>query len=71
VGAPERLVLRWRVNPNRRPTEIEIRFVAEEGRTRVDLEHRGWDVADDVEGREMYSDGWDKVLAGYRAALDS
>jgi hypothetical protein len=42
---PRRFVLRWRVNPKRAPTEIEVRFTAEDGRTRVDLEHRGWDEA--------------------------
>jgi hypothetical protein len=65
---PERFVLRWRVNPERSPTEVEVRFTPEDGRTRVDLEHRGWD---DAEGRAMYNGGWDKVLAGYVAAFQS
>jgi uncharacterized protein YndB with AHSA1/START domain len=68
---PRRLVLRWRVNPKRVPTEIEVLFTPDEGRTRVDLEHRGWDEAQDAEGREMYNGGWDKVLAGYVAAFQS
>jgi uncharacterized protein YndB with AHSA1/START domain len=59
---PRRLVLRWRVNPDRGPTEIEVRFSAEGDRTRVDLEHRGWD---DPEGRANYATGWDPVLARY------
>jgi uncharacterized protein YndB with AHSA1/START domain len=65
---PERFVLRWRVNPERSPTEVEVRFTPEGGRTRVDLEHRGWD---DAEGRAMYDGGWDKVLGGYTAAFQS
>jgi uncharacterized protein YndB with AHSA1/START domain len=68
---PSRLVLRWRVNPERGPTEVEVRFTAENGRTRVDLEHRGWDAIGDAEGRANYDGGWDKVLAGYTAALQS
>jgi Activator of Hsp90 ATPase homolog 1-like protein len=59
---PERFVLRWRVNPERSPTEVEVRFTPEGDRTRVDLEHRGWD---DPNGRANYYGGWDKVLAGY------
>jgi Activator of Hsp90 ATPase homolog 1-like protein len=63
---PNRFVLRWRVNPERTPTEVEVRFTAEDGRTRVDLEHRGWD---DPDGRTMYNGGWDKVLAGYTSSF--
>ena len=41
----ERLVLEWRqgsFGPNE-VTEVEVRFEAVEGGTRVTLEHRGWD----------------------------
>jgi uncharacterized protein YndB with AHSA1/START domain len=65
---PKRFVLRWRVNPERGPTEVEVRFSEEGGRTRVDLEHRGWD---DAERRAMYDGGWENVLAGYTAAFES
>jgi uncharacterized protein YndB with AHSA1/START domain len=68
---PSRLVLRWRVNPERGPTEVEIRFTPENGRTRVDLEHRGWDEVGDPEGRANYDGGWDKVLGGYAATFQS
>jgi len=66
---PQRFLLRWRVNPQRGPTEIEVRFTREGERTRVDLEHRGWDEAGDVEGRANYDGGWDKVLGGYVSSL--
>jgi Activator of Hsp90 ATPase homolog 1-like protein len=59
---PRRFVLRWRVNPNRGATELEVTFTPEEGRTRVDLEHRGWD---DPEGRTNYDGGWDYVLGAF------
>jgi uncharacterized protein YndB with AHSA1/START domain len=65
---PNRFVLRWRVNPERTPTEVEVRFTPEDGRTRVDLEHRGWD---DPDGRAMYNGGWDKVLAAYTSSFGS
>ncbi len=64
---PRRFVLRWRVNPERRPTEVEVRFTPENGRTRVELEHRGWD---DAGGRANYDTGWDVVLGRYVDALD-
>jgi len=62
-------VLAW--SPNReqhRPkTEIEVTFTDEGGKTRVDLEHRGWEAlgAEAAEARQGYSQGWESVLAGF------
>jgi len=64
---PHRLILSW--NPSReqdRPrTEIEVTFTDEGGKTRVDLEHRGWERLGDgaAEGRQGYDQGWQQVLA--------
>jgi uncharacterized protein YndB with AHSA1/START domain len=66
---PRRLVLAW--NPSReqeRPaTEIEVTFTGEGDRTRVDLEHRGWERLGEraAEARQGYSRGWESVLAAY------
>jgi uncharacterized protein YndB with AHSA1/START domain len=66
---PHRFVLAW--NPSRersRPTtEIEVTFTDEGGKTRVDLEHRGWENLGDeaAEARQSYSEGWNSVLAAY------
>jgi uncharacterized protein YndB with AHSA1/START domain len=66
---PYRFVLAW--NPSReqdRPqTEIEVTFTAEGGKTRVDLEHRGWERLGERanEARQGYSKGWESVLASY------
>ena len=60
-----RFVLRWRVNPERGPTEVEVRFTPEGSGTRVDLEHRGWDAIGDAEGRAGYDPGWDYVLGHF------
>jgi hypothetical protein len=62
-----RVLLRWRVNPERGATEIEVTFTAEGDGTRVDLEHRGWDRIGDEEGRSDYDAGWTVVLETYRA----
>ena len=66
---PHRFVLAWR--PSREQdgpkTEIEVTFTDEGGKTRVDLEHRGWEAlgAEAAEARQGYSQGWESVLAGF------
>jgi uncharacterized protein YndB with AHSA1/START domain len=66
---PHRFVLAWgpsrdQHNPK---TEIEVTFTDEGGKTRVDLEHRGWEAlgAEAAEARQSYSEGWESVLAGF------
>jgi uncharacterized protein YndB with AHSA1/START domain len=72
---PHRLILSW--NPSReqdRPrTEIEVTFTDEGGKTRVDLEHRGWERLGDgaAEGRQGYDQGWQQVLAAYAGTAAS
>jgi uncharacterized protein YndB with AHSA1/START domain len=65
---PHRLVVAWKVDPERPATEVEVRFVPyEDGSgTRVELEHRGW--ADD-ESRGSYDQGWELVLGRYVARV--
>ena len=68
---PQRVVYAWQPNRDRpNPTEIEVRFVAEaDDRTRVELEHRGWDRIGEIArvGRPQYdsSNGWTMVLGAY------
>ena len=65
---PSRLVLAWNVGKaETSPTEVEVRFVPESGRTRVELEHRGWErLAENAEAkRSSYDSGWDFVLGTY------
>jgi hypothetical protein len=65
---PHRFVLRWRVNPKRGPTELEVTFSPHGSGTRVELEHRGWD---DAEGRANYDGGWDYVLGAFVESFKS
>jgi uncharacterized protein YndB with AHSA1/START domain len=63
---PHRLVLSW--HPGRGPEtaqELEVRFLAVVGGTRVELEHRGWEKLGDaaLETRGGYEKGWVYVLA--------
>ena len=64
---PSRLVVSWEVNAEHPATEIDVRFSAVEGGTRVDLEHRGWERLGDAAGeaRASYDEGWTFVLGRY------
>jgi uncharacterized protein YndB with AHSA1/START domain len=65
---PSRLVLAWNILEREGDlTEVEVRFLPEGARTRVELEHRGWENVE-LEGpakRASYDTGWDFVLAKY------
>jgi uncharacterized protein YndB with AHSA1/START domain len=64
---PHRLVLAWEVSPSVIGTQVEIRFLPEEARTRVELEHRGWEhvAAEAPAKRDDYAEGWGFVLGTY------
>jgi uncharacterized protein YndB with AHSA1/START domain len=69
---PSRLVLAWNILEREAvATEVEVRFVAEGDRTRVELEHRGWEaIAEDAEAkRGSYDTGWGQVLGVYATAI--
>jgi uncharacterized protein YndB with AHSA1/START domain len=66
---PHRLVLAWHPTPEPAvSTEVEIRFNAIEGGTRVELEHRGWERLGDLAltARIDYDQGWLPVLGLYQ-----
>ena len=68
---PHRFVLSWQPNPDApAPTEVEVTFTPEEGGTRIDLEHRGWErLGERAElARTEYETGWDGVLGLYAGA---
>jgi uncharacterized protein YndB with AHSA1/START domain len=52
-------------------TEVEVRFAAEAGGTRVELEHRGFDASPGMRKRgKNFSGGWETVLAQYVGSAD-
>jgi uncharacterized protein YndB with AHSA1/START domain len=68
---PARLVLSWHPgHPPQAAQEVEVRFDAEGGGARVEIEHRGWARlgARAAEARESYDRGWRKVLGTHFAA---
>ena len=65
---PHRVVIAWKVNPEAAaPTEIDVRFSEDGARTRVELEHRGWERLGEraAEARASYADGWKGVFGAY------
>jgi uncharacterized protein YndB with AHSA1/START domain len=79
VDAPARLLLAWQLTPQwqfdpdrAQATEVEVTFTAENGGTRVTLEHRGFEVHGDA-GPGMRDSvasegGWSQLLELYRSA---
>jgi hypothetical protein len=64
---PRRIAFEWQITGT--PTEVEVRFTPEGDRTRVDLEHRGFErLEDGAERRESYTNGWVTVLGRYADA---
>ncbi len=68
---PSRLVYLWHLRRDRvDATEVEIRFIeAAAARTRVEIEHRGWDAlgAEAESWRERNHGGWATLLPWYIA----
>ena len=66
---PPRLVAyTWQHDDWAAPTEVEVRFLAEEPfLTRVELEHRAWERLGPAAERmrEMYNNGWPTVITRF------
>ena len=70
---PNRLVLAWNIlERDGDLTEVEVRFLDADGRTRVELEHRGWENVelDAPAKRGHYDAGWGFVLGKYVDRVD-
>jgi uncharacterized protein YndB with AHSA1/START domain len=62
---PARFVMSWKPTLEEGPTtEVELRFTSlDDGRTRVDLEHRGWELLGSGDPRrDGYDDGWGQLF---------
>jgi len=76
---PRRVVLSWQISPDWQPdpdvhTEVDVTFTPEgEGRTRVDLEHRGFatfgDRAEEMRAVFGSEHGWPGLLGRYAQAV--
>ena len=72
---PSRLGYLWHLRRDRADaTQVEIRFTAADpGRTRVEIEHRGWEAlgADCETWRDRNRGGWATLLPWFVAAADA
>jgi uncharacterized protein YndB with AHSA1/START domain len=70
---PRRLVYQWHISTDHASaTEVEIAFIDLGERTRVEIEHRGWERLGDrgTSWRETNRAGWDGVLPKYKIACE-
>jgi len=72
---PHRIVIEWRVNPDNPPTEVDVTFAAEDGGTRVEVVHSGWERFEDpshaTRGEYDGDGGWTTVVARYAEAANA
>ncbi len=69
---PSLLAFTWRAPSWELRTQVEVRFTAEAGGTRVELDHSGWDQdAKTRDAYKSYDGGWGAILGrfnGFAAA---
>ena len=77
---PERFVMTWNITGE--PTDVELSFTAlDDGTTRVDLEHRGWDRLTEAQLGEdcalpggylggSFERGWRTILGAFVTAAE-
>ena len=69
---PSLVAFSWRAPSWDVATQVEVRFSPENGGTRLDLEHSGWEQS--AKTREFhgnYDSGWVRILGYYQAFADS
>ena len=71
---PHQVVFTWHPGrPDGPLTEVRVTFTADGDRTRVDLEHHGWesfgDRATDQRSGYASTDGWTMVLDSFRTSI--
>ena len=67
---PSRVAFTWRAPSWEEITQVDIRFAADAGGTRVELEHSGWEQsAKTREARVHYDSGWGTILGHYQSAF--
>jgi uncharacterized protein YndB with AHSA1/START domain len=70
---PRRLVYQWHIATDvASATEVEIAFIDLGERTRVEIEHRGWERLGDRgrSWRDANHAGWDGVIPAFRTASE-
>jgi uncharacterized protein YndB with AHSA1/START domain len=76
---PGRVVFSWEINSQWKPdtsvaSEVEVRFIAEGAATRVELEHRKFEVLGQEGGEKMRKDvdgGWTGILDLFKKTAET
>lgn len=69
---PARVAFSWRAPSWSVDTSVEVRFHPEGSGTRVELEHSGWEQAENVrETRKNYDAGWAMIMGRYAARMNA
>ncbi|HKV68345.1 MAG TPA: SRPBCC family protein, partial [Gaiellales bacterium] len=71
---PARFVMSWKPTLDQGPsTELELRFTSlTGGRTRIDLEHRGWELLGPGDPRRAgYDEGWGQLFARFAGVAET
>jgi len=69
---PELILFTWKSPQWEAATEVEVRFSAAEGGTRVELEHRGFEAGPKMaESGKRMARGWNTVLERYAGHADA
>lgn len=67
---PSIVAFTWRAPSWDVVTQVEIRFTAEAGGTRIELEHSGWEQSEKTrQARSNYDSGWGRMLGHYQESL--
>lgn len=67
---PSLVAFTWRAPSWDATTQVEIRFTAESGGTRIELEHSGWEQSEKTrDARNNYESGWGTILEHYQAVF--
>jgi uncharacterized protein YndB with AHSA1/START domain len=68
---PEVVAFSWRAPSWEFTTQVEVRFIADGGGTRIELEHSGFEQDEKGEARKSYDGGWAMILEQYKTRADA
>jgi len=68
VEPDQRVVYTWEWNGDGEVSTIDVRFIATETGTRIELHHTGFTKPESVENHDA---GWDSYIEGFKAFLEN
>ena len=69
---PSIVAFTWRAPSWDVTTQVEVRFIADGGGTRIELEHSGWEQAEKLrDAHKSYDGGWSMILERYQTRANA